>query len=47
MDLPTDAVAYARIEFSAEVTGPAGLLQAHTTKASAWAMIHVLAGRQA
>lgn len=45
MDLPTDAVAYARTEVFTEATVPAGLLRAHTTKAGAWALIHVLAGR--
>lgn len=47
MDLPTDALAYARTEVFTEATIPAGLLRAHTTKVGAWGLIHVLAGRLA
>jgi tellurite resistance-related uncharacterized protein len=44
---PPDLVPYRRTPEFTETTVPAGLLRAHTTKAGAWGMIHVLAGRLA
>lgn len=45
--LPEGARAYRRTDVFTENTVPAGLLKAHTTKAGAWALIHVLEGRLA
>jgi tellurite resistance-related uncharacterized protein len=45
--LPVDAQSYARTAEFTETTVPAGLLRAHTTKAGAWGLIHVLEGRLA
>ncbi|WP_337186358.1 DUF1971 domain-containing protein [Phenylobacterium sp.] len=47
MELPTTARPYRRTDVFTESTVPAGLLKAHTTKAGAWALIHVLEGRLA
>jgi len=43
--LPADVELYARTAEFTEKTIPAGLLKAHTTKAGAWGLIHVLEGR--
>ena len=43
--LPADVEPYARTAEFTEKTIPAGLLKAHTTKAGAWGLIHVLEGR--
>jgi tellurite resistance-related uncharacterized protein len=43
--LPADVRPYRKTGVFSEATVPAGLLKAHTTKAGAWAMIHVLEGR--
>jgi tellurite resistance-related uncharacterized protein len=45
--LPTDLRAYARTAEFTEATIPPGLRRAHTTKAGAWGLIHVLEGRLA
>lgn len=45
--LPADVHPYARTAEFTETTVPAGLLRAHTTKAGAWGLIHVLEGRLA
>jgi tellurite resistance-related uncharacterized protein len=45
--LPADVQPYARTAEFTETTVPAGLLRAHTTKAGAWGLIHVLEGRLA
>ncbi|HSV03238.1 MAG TPA: DUF1971 domain-containing protein [Phenylobacterium sp.] len=45
--LPADVRAYSRTAEFTETTVPAGLLRAHTTKAGAWALIHVIEGRLA
>lgn len=42
--LPPTARAYRRTEVFTERTVPPGLRRAHTTKAGAWALIHVLDG---
>lgn len=44
---PADAKPYSRTPDFTEATVPPGLLKAHTTKAGAWALIHVLEGRLA
>lgn len=45
--LPPGLEPYARTATFTETTIPAGLLKAHTTKAGAWGLIHVLEGRLA
>ena len=45
MVLPLDARPYRRTDTFTEVTVPAALLKAHTTKQGTWALIHVLEGR--
>ena len=45
--LPEGLEPYRRTDVFTETTVPAGLLRAHTTKAGAWALIHVLEGRLA
>lgn len=45
--LSPDLVPYRRTAEFTESTVPAGLLRAHTTKAGAWGLIHVLEGRLA
>jgi tellurite resistance-related uncharacterized protein len=45
--LPPGASPYARTAEFTEATVPPGLLRAHTTKAGAWGLIHVLDGRLA
>jgi len=45
--LPADALPYRRTPVFTEATLPAGLRQAHATKAGAWGLIHVLEGRLA
>lgn len=45
--LPDGAQPYRRTDEFTESTVPAGLLKAHTTKAGAWGLIHVLEGRLA
>lgn len=45
--LPSDVQPYARTAEFTETTVPSGLLRAHTTKAGAWGLIHVLQGRLA
>jgi tellurite resistance-related uncharacterized protein len=45
--LPEGLVHYRRTAEFTEATVPAGLLRAHTTKAGAWGLIHVLEGRLA
>jgi tellurite resistance-related uncharacterized protein len=45
--LPSGLVAYRRTAEFTEQTIPPGLRRAHTTKAGAWGLIHVLAGRLA
>lgn len=45
--LPPDLMAYRRTAEFTETTVPPGLLRAHTTKAGAWGLIHVLEGRLA
>jgi len=47
MVLPLDARPYRRTDTFTEVTVPAALLKAHTTKQGTWALIHVLEGRLA
>ena len=47
MDLPPGLQAYSRTKEFTETTVPQALLNAHTTKEGAWALIHVLAGRLA
>jgi tellurite resistance-related uncharacterized protein len=47
MSLPADLVPYRRTAEFTQDTVPAGLLRAHTTKAGAWGLIHVLEGRLA
>jgi tellurite resistance-related uncharacterized protein len=47
MVLPPDVRPYRRTQTFTEATVPAALLKAHTTKAGAWALIHVLEGRLA
>lgn len=47
MQLPPNARPYRRTDEFTEGTVPAALLKAHTTKAGAWALIHVLEGRLA
>lgn len=44
IELPKTARPYRRTQVFTESTVPAGLLKAHTTKAGAWALIHVLEG---
>jgi tellurite resistance-related uncharacterized protein len=43
--LPGDVRPYRRTDTFSEASVPAGLLKAHTTKAGAWALIHVLEGQ--
>lgn len=43
--LPDGLEPYKRTEVFTEASVPAGLLQAHATKAGAWALIHVIEGR--
>jgi tellurite resistance-related uncharacterized protein len=45
--LPPDLVPYRRTAEFTEASVPAGLLRAHTTKAGAWGLIHVLEGQLA
>jgi tellurite resistance-related uncharacterized protein len=45
--LPSNARPYRRTPVFTEATVPAGLLEAHSTKAGAWGLIHVLEGRLA
>jgi tellurite resistance-related uncharacterized protein len=45
--LPPNLAPYARTTEFTEATVPPGLLRAHTTKAGAWGLIHVLEGRLA
>ena len=45
--LPPNLSPYRRTAEFTEATVPAGLLRAHTTKAGAWGLIHVLEGRLA
>ena len=45
MVLPLDVRPYRRTYSFTEVTVPAALLKAHTTKQGTWALIHVLEGR--
>lgn len=45
--LPPDLVPYRRTAEFTEGTIPSGLRRAHATKAGAWGLIHVLAGRLA
>lgn len=45
--LPAGLQPYARTAEFTETSVPAGLLRAHTTKAGAWGLIHVLEGRLA
>lgn len=47
MSLPPDVAPYSRTPEFTEATVPAGLLRAHSTKAGAWGMIHVIEGRLA
>jgi tellurite resistance-related uncharacterized protein len=47
MPLPTDVVPYRRTAEFTHETVPAALLSAHSTKAGAWGLIHVLEGRLA
>lgn len=47
MDMPSDLSPYARTPEFTETTVPAALLKAHSTKAGAWGLIHVLEGRLA
>ena len=47
MTLPADARPYRRTDVFTEATVPAALLRAHSTKAGAWGLIHVLEGRLA
>lgn len=44
MALPADVRSYARTPEFTEASVPKALLNAHTTKAGAWALIHVLEG---
>jgi len=43
--MPPDVSPYSRTQDFTETTVPQALLKAHTTKAGAWALIHVLEGR--
>ena len=47
MTLPPGVQPYRRTDVFTELTVPAALLKAHTTKEGAWALIHVLEGRLA
>ncbi|HEY5008850.1 MAG TPA: DUF1971 domain-containing protein [Caulobacteraceae bacterium] len=47
MTLPDDVKPYRRTEVFTEATVPRGLLRAHSTRAGAWALIHVLEGQLA
>lgn len=47
VQLPEGATPYRKTDVFTETTVPAGLRRAHTTKAGAWALIHVLEGRLA
>ena len=47
MTLPDDVKPYRRTDVFTEASVPRGLLRAHTTRAGAWALIHVLEGRLA
>jgi tellurite resistance-related uncharacterized protein len=44
LQLPPNVRPYRRTDTFTETTIPAGLLKAHTTKAGAWGLIHVLEG---
>ncbi len=47
VELPQRVRPYRRTDVFTETTTPAALRKAHTTKAGAWALIHVLEGRLA
>ncbi|MES3029386.1 MAG: DUF1971 domain-containing protein [Pseudomonadota bacterium] len=47
MPLPPEVRPYSRTPEFTEASVPAALRKAHTTKAGAWALIHVLEGRLA
>jgi len=44
-ELPPGLTSYRRTDLFTEVTVPAGLLKAHSTKPGTWGRIHVLEGR--
>lgn len=43
-ELPAEVVAYRRTDIFTETTVPAGLLNAHSTKAGTWGLIRVVEG---